>query len=273
VDKRPAAGVFHPVELFVEGAWPGAEFPGGLMDAGDKDWPAGMLSGVQGDIATNAAADNAVGIGPGEFLPLRALAAVLIVLLAGTVALAAATLAVPLAHLNGPAWQIAIDIRALVVSSRVSAAGTVIVFLVWFRRARINAERLGWRQRRALAWTLWGWVIPIACLWIPFQLMGDIWRAGLPPARRSRIAWLPALWWVSWLLAMPPMHIRTGKTTQAWFGLPPYGWLSFACYAIAGLTLIAIIRTVSAGPAGSRGTQAGDPFSAASSHLPSPSTT
>jgi len=198
-----------------------------------------------------------VEFGPGEFLPLRGLAVVLTVLLAGSVAVAAATLVLPLAHLNAPAWQIAIYVRGLVVSSRVGMAAAVIVFLIWFHRARINAERHGWRQRRARAWTFWGWIIPIASLWIPFQLMGDIWRAGLPPARRSRTAWLPVLWWISWLLA----------TARATWAVPPDGWVSFTCYAIAGLTLIAIVRTVSTGPVGSPGTGADEPFSTACSHL------
>ena len=69
------------------------------------------------------------------------------------------------------------------------AAG--IVFVVWFRRARINAEGHGWRQRRARGWAFWGWGVPIANPWIPFQLMGDIWRAGprcLSSPRRRRPA-------------------------------------------------------------------------------------
>jgi hypothetical protein len=72
--------------------------------------------------------------------------------------------------------------------------GLGILFIVWFRRARINAGHRGWRQRRALGWTFWGWVLPVVSLWIPFQIMGDIWRAGLPARKRRNVAWLPALW-------------------------------------------------------------------------------
>src|SRR6266446_5906774 len=75
-----------------------------------------------------------------------------------------------------------------------------IVFVVWFRRARINAERSSWRQRRASGWAFWGWIVPVVSLWFPFQIMGDIWRAGLPVAQRRRTAWLTALWWTTWLL-------------------------------------------------------------------------
>ena len=36
---------------------------------------------------------------------------------------------------------------------------------------------------------------------VPFQIMGDIWRAGLPDRRRRKTAWLAALWWTCWLLS------------------------------------------------------------------------
>lgn len=54
--------------------------------------------------------------------------------------------------------------------------GLSILFVVWFRRARISAEGRDYRQRRARGWTFWGWIIPVVSIWFPFQLMGDIWR-------------------------------------------------------------------------------------------------
>ena len=58
------------------------------------------------------------------------------------------------------------------------------LFVVCFYRARINAERYGYRQRRARGWAIWGWIVPIVNLWFPFQIMGDIWRAGLPAVQK-----------------------------------------------------------------------------------------
>jgi hypothetical protein len=34
-----------------------------------------------------------------------------------------------------------------------------ILFVVWFRRARINAEFHNYRQRRARGWAFWGWIV------------------------------------------------------------------------------------------------------------------
>ncbi len=188
-----------------------------------------------------------------EFLPLKLLGHVLTALVASEIALATARLVVPLLDRGDTPFQAEIDIKPVVVLPRVAFPMTVILFLIWFRRARINAERCGWRQRRARAWVFWGWVIPIANLWIPFQVMGDIWRAGLlPPERRSKIAWLPALWWTSWLLTEPlsPISINT-PSSRPTSGLPlPRNWLSLSLLAITGMALIAIIQIVSSGPVG-----------------------
>lgn len=124
------------------------------------------------------------------------------------------------------------------------------MFVVWFRRARINAEHRGWRQRRARAWTFWGWVIPIVNLWIPFQIMGDIWRAGLPASQRHHTAWLAALWWATWLLGA--VTIQTQETDYyPWPHLTVGTWSGSLCLlAVSGAAMIAIIRVVSYGPIG-----------------------
>ena len=135
----------------------------------------------------------------------------------------------------------------------ITIAGLSILFVVWFYRARINAERHGYRQRRARGWAIWGWIVPIVNLWFPFQIMGDIWRAGLPAEQRADTAWLPALWWTCWLLsglgifgagvmanAKFVPHIASNTNTA-----------SLCFLAVAGALLIAIIRAVSDGPVGS----------------------
>lgn len=180
-------------------------------------------------------------------LPLRTLAGALIILVASTIVLTAAELIfVGQRHLT---WGTDTHTRPLVVLSVISAAATAIVFLIWFRRARIAAERLDWRQRRARGWAFWGWVVPVVNLWIPFQIMSDIWRAGLPPARRASTAWLPVSWWVCWLLSAPPLWIHVGSSSKWADGLT-HGWLNFVFFATAGLALMAIIHSVSNGPAG-----------------------
>jgi hypothetical protein len=198
---------------------------------------------VNADFVANRPRESFTDTQPREFLPLRGLAYTLTAVLASTIALAAARLAAPRLYPGDRSWEIELDIRPLVVLSRLAMAATILLFLIWFHRARMNAERHNWRQRRARAWTFWGWLVPIANLWIPFQIMGDIWRAGLPARQRARTAWLPALWWATWLLPYPPIWSRTRPQL-------PGNWLRLSLFAMAGIALMAIIRTISRGPVG-----------------------
>jgi len=126
-------------------------------------------------------------------------------------------------------------------------------FIVWLHRARINAEHRGWRQRRARGWTFWGWVLPVVSLWIPFQIMGDIWRAGIPARKRRRVAWLPALWWVTWLLSgLTAGQPANSVQSYAWPHVSGRTWSgSLGFLAASGILLIALIQLISSGPVGS----------------------
>ena len=186
-----------------------------------------------------------------EFLPLQGLANVLTVLLAVVVAFIWARLAI---QLLGPGSVHYFTDFRLDKATDITIVGLSILFVVWFYRARINAERHGYRQRRARGWAFWGWIVPIVNLWFPFQIMGDIWRAGLPAGQRGETAWLPALWWACWLLSglgifgAGAMSVKSGSVPHVAAGTNA----SSLCFlAVAGALLIAIIRTVSDGPVGS----------------------
>jgi hypothetical protein len=188
-----------------------------------------------------------------EVLPLRTLANVLTVLLAGVVAAIAARLAVQLLGLGSAQWRHDVFDSRLDDIADITIFGLGILFVVWFRRARINAESSGYYQRRALGWTFWGWIVPVVNIWFPFQIMGDIWRAGLAPQQRSKTAWLPALWWTCWLLS--GLSFGAGAMSANSGPIPHLarstGAVSLCFLGTAGAVLIAIIRTVSAGPVGS----------------------
>ncbi|KNB54278.1 hypothetical protein AC230_05410 [Streptomyces caatingaensis] len=84
---------------------------------------------------------------------------------------------------------------------------TAVVFIVWFRRVRINAEVFrpdGHRMRRG--WAVWGWLTPVVNLWFPKRMADDVWAASLPyapdgsPLRVSRAVmnW----WWGLWIATL-----------------------------------------------------------------------
>jgi hypothetical protein len=87
-------------------------------------------------------------------------------------------------------------------------AVTGVVFLVWFAAARENAA--SYRPGRSGAypdWTVAGWIVPVASLWVPYRITADIWRASARPAigtadtpggGRARVMLL-RWWWALWL--------------------------------------------------------------------------
>jgi Domain of unknown function (DUF4328) len=140
---------------------------------------------------------------------------------------------------------------------RLDAAGnaltvlTGIVFVMWFRRARINAVASGWRQRRAVGWTFWGWLVPVASLFVPFQLMGDIWRASLPEDRRRKVAWLPGLWWTCFLAGCVTKGVvHATAASFAPYLYPTMWWWSLVLLGASAALLVVIVGRVTDSPIG-----------------------
>jgi hypothetical protein len=82
--------------------------------------------------------------------------------------------------------------------------GTVVAFLVWFRRAYRNLPALGAESLRfPSGWAVGAWFVPFLNLVRPKQLADDIWRASDPtlPAqvgaawKQQRVASLLHWWW------------------------------------------------------------------------------
>jgi hypothetical protein len=79
-----------------------------------------------------------------------------------------------------------------------------VVFLVWFYRARQNAEVFGGTpQRRSQGWAIGGWFCPIVNLLFPYQMTVDILSASEPSDavgyRAARSYPLLRSWWAAWL--------------------------------------------------------------------------
>jgi hypothetical protein len=75
-------------------------------------------------------------------------------------------------------------------------------FSIWLANMRDIADVL-WRQgqRRRRAWLIFGWVIPVAQLFIPKMFVNDLWAAGRPEPQRRRGHPLLTAWWLSVLVA------------------------------------------------------------------------
>ncbi|MEV6293846.1 DUF4328 domain-containing protein [Streptomyces sp. NPDC051896] len=102
---------------------------------------------------------------------------------------------------------------------------TVLVFSVWMSRMRDLAE-LVWPegQRRGRAWLFFGWVVPVADVFVLKMFVNDLWAAARPVSRRERGHPLLTCWWLSVLAAGAAgtdalsalKHAHTaGQTSQA----------------------------------------------------------
>ncbi|MCX4993770.1 DUF4328 domain-containing protein [Streptomyces sp. NBC_00568] len=75
-------------------------------------------------------------------------------------------------------------------------------FSLWLATMRDVADVL-WRkgQRRRRAWLVFGWVIPVAQLFVPKMFVNDLWAASRPEPQRRRGHPLLTAWWLSVLIA------------------------------------------------------------------------
>ncbi|PBC64710.1 hypothetical protein BKI49_06735 [Streptomyces sp. Tue6028] len=75
-------------------------------------------------------------------------------------------------------------------------------FSIWLATMRDVADVL-WRQgqRRRRAWLVFGWVVPVAQLFVPKMFVNDLWAAGQPESQRRRGHPLLTAWWLSVLVA------------------------------------------------------------------------
>ncbi|MEU2432823.1 DUF4328 domain-containing protein [Streptomyces sp. NPDC007861] len=95
-----------------------------------------------------------------------------------------------------------------------------VVFLVWFHRARINAEAFApGAHRMTPAWAVWSWIVPVVNLWIPRLIALDIWSASTPgdrtgpaPRRSNRLV---NAWWTLWIAGMVPTFMATMTYARA----------------------------------------------------------
>ncbi|MFG2458923.1 DUF4328 domain-containing protein [Streptomyces sp. NPDC048523] len=77
-----------------------------------------------------------------------------------------------------------------------------VVVVVWLWRVRLNAEVFAPDgHRKARAWVIAGWVVPIVSLWYPRRVVVDIWDASSTGDKPDGHALINA-WWTLWLLSL-----------------------------------------------------------------------
>ncbi|MET9296820.1 DUF4328 domain-containing protein [Streptomyces sp. NPDC003077] len=129
------------------------------------------------------------------------------------------------------------------------AAG--VAFLVWLWRARINAELMSGAaaHRRSRGWVVGGWIGPVVNLWVPYQVVSDIWRASAP-RRPVRLAPVNA-WWALFAAAIVvrPIQWRMSSTFDSERDVLANANMSTlltVLYVGAGVLVVLIVRRITA---------------------------
>ncbi|MFE4517944.1 DUF4328 domain-containing protein [Kitasatospora sp. NPDC056783] len=88
----------------------------------------------------------------------------------------------------------------------VAMVASAVTFIVWFHRARVNAEVFephGHRFKRG--WAIGSWFTPVVLLWFPWQIAVDTWQASARPdesgVRLPHPQPLLNLWWGTFVLS------------------------------------------------------------------------
>ena len=70
-----------------------------------------------------------------------------------------------------------------------------ILFIRWLRTAHDRAVAVDPKSvRYSKPWTIWGWIVPVVFLWIPFRIVKDSWRVLLRSERESAPGFMVG-WW------------------------------------------------------------------------------
>ncbi|WP_331737266.1 DUF4328 domain-containing protein (plasmid) [Streptomyces sp. NBC_00984] len=134
----------------------------------------------------------------------------------------------------------------------VSAAAGV-AFVVWLWRVRINAEVMSGAtaHRRSRGWVVGSWFAPVVNMWIPYQVVSDVWRASA--RQRAVPVTLVTTWWALFVAAnivVRPIQWRMAfaeaDSEQDLLSNANVSTLLTVLYLAAGMLIILIVRRITA---------------------------
>lgn len=76
------------------------------------------------------------------------------------------------------------------------------VFINWMRRAYYNLHQVKTDLKYKESYAAWGWFIPFANLWYPYQIMKEIWIHTQSESNIENIEphSVARLWWIAWIV-------------------------------------------------------------------------
>lgn len=132
---------------------------------------------------------------------------------------------------------------------------TMVLVLIWIRRANFNVRQLGARGLRFSPAGSIGWYfVPIYHLWRPYRAMKEIWQASLGPENwpDRPVPMLLPVWWTLWLvsIALGNIDLRSWWSLDENSGVGDFIAANIAAQAAAvwniplALVLVAIVNSI-----------------------------
>ena len=103
------------------------------------------------------------------------------------------------AYYNSPVLSPYFEYTSIIGSVALIVQITAIIsFILWFYRAYVNLERLEVKLKYASSWAILGWILPLANLFIPFQIMQEISKKTQKAAKGVHLdnSAMIFLWWI-----------------------------------------------------------------------------
>ena len=76
-----------------------------------------------------------------------------------------------------------------------------ITFIRWFRRAYNNLGLMGERMKHSEGWAAGSWFVPFLCLYMPFEMMSEMYRKTKGLLADGRSTKFMGWWWALWLIS------------------------------------------------------------------------
>jgi hypothetical protein len=128
------------------------------------------------------------------------------------------------------------------------------LFILWFWRSHRNLGALGAEDLRFTAgWAIGWWLIPIACLWMPYRAAVEIWKASDPRAARTTsmdsrrplgTSLLIRIWWANWLASIVLSNVIAIVVAPTSNRLNLLTLLSGASTALAAILTILVVWSI-----------------------------
>jgi hypothetical protein len=134
---------------------------------------------------------------------------------------------------------------------------TFILYAMWIYRAYRSLSALTtYGSERSAKWAVWGFIIPIMSLYVPYQIVREIWRETIPRVNMhakvgERVVTVPIIkwWWGMWLLwqSIDRLAARLSSRAETAEALRGAAWVSIVgsvAMAIAAVLALQVIRLI-----------------------------